>query len=226
MSARAEKLPVWAAPRWTWCSTVLAALLTLAVFLALPLLERMARVDDGGLAVRAVQTALPPPPPPAPPPAPPRPPEDRRANAPKPRLQSVRARMIPAALAVALGRPGGDVGGDFALDFPLAAELPGADQPLVFEISDVDTVPRAVVNLPPLYPPQARNRRVEGEVLLEFVVTAAGEVEDARVIESRPAGVFDQAALLAVRRWRFEPGTRAGQPVPTRVRQPLTFRLE
>lgn len=62
---------------------------------------------------------------------------------------------------------------------------------------------RPVITIEPEYPVDARTRGVEGSVTVEFVVTASGGVEDVRVTESSPAGVFDQAALAAVRRWRY-----------------------
>lgn len=84
----------------------------------------------------------------------------------------------------------------------------------------------AIARLQPVYPDQLRFRRIEGEVLVEFLVTATGEVRNARVIESSPGGSFDRAALTAIRRWRFQPRRdEAGKPVPVRVRQHFKFTL-
>lgn len=83
----------------------------------------------------------------------------------------------------------------------------------------------AVVRTPPLYPPQARSRRIEGTVVVEFTVTERGEVEDPAIVEANPPGVFEQAVLQSVRRWRFKPKEKDGKPIAVRARQPLEFRL-
>jgi TonB family protein len=60
-----------------------------------------------------------------------------------------------------------------------------------------------------------------GVVRLLVLVDEHGKVEDAEVIESIP--VLDEAALRCVRKWRFEPGTRNGEPVPVYVVAPISF---
>jgi protein TonB len=66
---------------------------------------------------------------------------------------------------------------------------------------DRDVVP--LVRVDPLYPPQARQRRIEGWVDIEFTIGPAGTVDDPKVIGAHPRTVFEQAALRAVRRWRY-----------------------
>jgi periplasmic protein TonB len=84
----------------------------------------------------------------------------------------------------------------------------------------------AIARVQPAYPDQLRFRRIEGEVLVEFLVTATGEVRDARVIKGSPRGSFDRAALAAISRWRFQPRRgESGKPVPVRVRQHFKFTL-
>ncbi len=83
----------------------------------------------------------------------------------------------------------------------------------------------AVVRPPPWYPPEARSRRIEGRVVVEFTVTERGEVKDPVIVESSPPGVFDRAVLETVRRWRFHPKAQGGKPIAVRARQPLEFKL-
>jgi protein TonB len=70
----------------------------------------------------------------------------------------------------------------------------------------------------------ARTRRIEGYVELEFMVGVDGRAQDIRVVAADPPGVFDTAATRALMRWRFEPGTRNGQPQPMRSRTRIGFR--
>ncbi len=79
--------------------------------------------------------------------------------------------------------------------------------------------------MPPRYPFSARRRRIEGYVVVEFTVTETGEVEDVRVVEASPRGVFERAAISAIKRWRFKPKMREGKPIRVRARQKIEFKL-
>ena len=135
--------------------------------------------------------------------------------------------MLPLNLAMNLDLALGDVGGDFDLDFGIAAPaLSAATEDLVFELSDLDEPPRPLVRLRPIYPAQARMRQIEGAVVLEFVVRRDGKASDIKVVTAFPGDTFNDAAIRAVKRWRFTPGSRSGEPVPARVRQKISFKLE
>ena len=77
-----------------------------------------------------------------------------------------------------------------------------------------------------VYPEAARASGVEGRVVVRYDVTADGNVVNAVVEASEPPGVFDEAALAAVRSWRFRPRVERGEVVsaPGRVSE-LLFRL-
>ncbi|MBV6415583.1 MAG: hypothetical protein CMLOHMNK_00095 [Steroidobacteraceae bacterium] len=66
-------------------------------------------------------------------------------------------------------------------------------------------MPKATRRAPPKYPADAERKGIEGYAIIEFGLTADGHTRDLRVAESSPEGVFDDAALAAVRSWRFEP---------------------
>jgi TonB family protein len=65
----------------------------------------------------------------------------------------------------------------------------------------------------PEFPPAARQKGVEGWVDLEFTVRKDGSLGNVTVTGAQPAGVFEQSALDAVRRWRYQPVLENGQPV-------------
>ncbi len=65
----------------------------------------------------------------------------------------------------------------------------------------------------PIYPPLARSERIEGAVVVRYGVSVDGRVINARVESAQPEGVFEDAALKAVRSWRYNPALRDGEPV-------------
>jgi periplasmic protein TonB len=75
---------------------------------------------------------------------------------------------------------------------------------------------------PPDYPESALAQHVAGSVTVQFTVDVNGEPRDIHVIEATPPGVFDRAALTAIKHWRYAPlivnGTAVEVPVKTLVR--------
>jgi TonB family protein len=78
--------------------------------------------------------------------------------------------------------------------------------------------------VPPAYPQQALANDVRGEVRVRITVDTEGRVKNAEVLASAPAGVFEQAALAAVRRWRFRPAEADGQAIEATTVTALVFR--
>src|SRR5258705_3273581 len=70
--------------------------------------------------------------------------------------------------------------------------------------------PRKTVNVLPRYPAIAMAAHIEGVVILDAVIDATGRVTDVRVVRSLP--LLDQAAIDAVRQWRFTPTVLNGDP--------------
>lgn len=199
-----------------------AAVLTFLMFALLPAVQMWNLPDvEGLIALRDVDAvALPAPPPPAvfdPLPLPEPVPEPIRIELPAP-TPSVPAPSLPLP-NLALPSFAGDFG---ALLGGMGWEI----DPGIFTLGEIDTPPRPLAQVPPIYPLSARQSGIEGQVDLEFVVTREGRVTEIRVIESRPGNIFVGAARAAVERWRFEPAQRGGEPVAVRVQVPLQFRLD
>jgi periplasmic protein TonB len=213
-------------PPWTVRSVFAAGFLTIATYMLLPYLEMLSTRPEPSATVRSVGTReipLPPPPPAKRDIAQPRP----ARRPPKPELRPARPHRIPLTAAMSLDVAMGDIGGDFDLGF--AVEAPGMDESagnLVFQLAELDQPPSPLVRLPPVYPPQARMRRTEGVVVLEFVVDADGKTRNIEVVMSQPGNVFTRAAVRAASRWRFQPGKKNGRPVAVRVKQKVAFQLE
>ena len=84
--------------------------------------------------------------------------------------------------------------------------------------------PKKIVDVPPVYPPVAKEAGVSGVVIIEARIGADGGVEDARVLRSIP--LLDQAALDAVRQWRFVPTLLNGQATPVMITLTVNFTLD
>src|SRR6267143_43908 len=77
----------------------------------------------------------------------------------------------------------------------------------------------------PDYPVSALTQRLAGSVTLEFTVNTSGEPRDIHVVEATPPGVFDQAAINAVKHWRYAPLLVDGALVEVPVRTRMRFEL-
>lgn len=77
----------------------------------------------------------------------------------------------------------------------------------------------------PVYPMGLRMAGASGNVVVGFTVSVEGRVVDAWIARSTHPG-FDDAALDAVRAWRFEPGRVGGRPVTTRMNVPIHFSID
>ena len=84
--------------------------------------------------------------------------------------------------------------------------------------------PVAIVRSAPPYPEAARKMRIEGVVLVEAVIDEAGNVVDARVLKEIGMGC-GQAAVEAIRAWRYEPATLNGRPVSVYLEVRVSFQL-
>ena len=91
--------------------------------------------------------------------------------------------------------------------------------------SDTDVLP--LVRIPPDYPPRAVERGIEGWVIVRFTITATGAVKDPVIVDAQPKGIFDQAVLRSIVRWRYNPKVEGGVPVErVGVQTKLTFVLK
>jgi protein TonB len=83
--------------------------------------------------------------------------------------------------------------------------------------------PKRLVNFNPIYPPIALAARKEGLVILEALISEDGTVREVRVL--RPAPLFEEAAITAVRQWRFTPTLLNGERVPIVMTVTVGFTL-
>ena len=83
--------------------------------------------------------------------------------------------------------------------------------------------PRKVHDVPPVYPEQARSAGIAGLVIVEATIDATGTVTAAKLLRGQP--LLDEAALAAVRQWRYEPTVLDGVAVPVVMTVTVAFTL-
>jgi protein TonB len=114
---------------------------------------------------------------------------------------------------VAGGVAGGVVGGLIAV----------APPPVRVRVGGNIKAPRLLHRVDPAYPPLARQARITGQIFLQAVVDRRGHVQDVRVIKGIP--LLSEAALEAVKQWRYLPLLLNGEPVEFELTVTVTFGL-
>jgi protein TonB len=120
------------------------------------------------------------------------------------------------------GQPGGVAGGTAG---GLPGGVVGGRGREVVKAEVAAKPPMIVKRVLPEYPAEARARRIEGQVLLRAVVDEEGRVEGGITV-LRSAPLLDDAAVAALRQWRFTPGRdRDGNAVRVQIDVPMRFQL-
>ena len=104
-----------------------------------------------------------------------------------------------------------------------APPAPPPAQPAPIHVGGSIRPPRKIHDVAPVYPALALSARKEGIVILEAEIGEDGHVRNARLLRSIP--LLDEAAMAAVRQWRFTPTLLNGQPVPVVMTVTVAFTL-
>ncbi len=96
---------------------------------------------------------------------------------------------------------------------------------LSFRVDGKRSQPRVTDQERPIYPFAMRANGMKGEVIVDFIVDLEGRVRNAYVVRSLNPS-FDDPAIEAVRRWKFEPGRIGERPVNTHMQVPIIFTLD
>lgn len=112
-----------------------------------------------------------------------------------------------------------------SLAFLLAGFLNGQELPSgVHRVGNGVSAPRLTVRAEPLYTEPARRTGLEGTVILSAIINANGVPENIQIVKRLGLGL-DQKALDAISQWKFEPGTKDGQPVAVFAQIEVSFHL-
>jgi protein TonB len=113
---------------------------------------------------------------------------------------------------------------------PAPVEKPADPQPAV-PTAPAPVIPPStdayqLTNTKPSYPKWARERRLQGTVLLKVLVKANGTVGELKIEKSSGVKALDSAALKAVSSWRFQPATQDGQAIDEWYDLPIEFGMK
>jgi TonB family protein len=97
-----------------------------------------------------------------------------------------------------------------------AVDFPASQSVIAPEVIEYTT--------PPLYSEEARRRRIEGIVSIEARIDLEGRANQARVVRGLGSGL-DENALVALRQWRFRPGTQEGRALEMIAEVDIEFNL-
>lgn len=101
---------------------------------------------------------------------------------------------------------------------------PDAVADKVYEVGGEVKSPKLVHYVEPAFSPKSKEAYVEGTVKISTVVTKAGDATNPQVLSGLNAEE-DRTAIEALKQWKFDPGTRNGQPVNVRVTVEINFHL-
>jgi len=146
-------------------------------------------------------------------------------RAPQPERRAVygvskRSLTTPDGESVKLGNTLAKEADDRKLRPEDAESLPiPADEFMVTSMPELDSE----IRIP--YPPEAREKRIQGAVVMDLLIDAEGRIREARLIQGPGAGL-NEAALSAVRSFKFKPARIQAQSVAVRIRYAYRFVLE
>ena len=198
---------------------VLAFALTLAIFALLPFLHLLPSllVSSGPTQNVTIADDIPPVVV-----TPPEQKEKEKEKLEKPDLEEPKPKLNLTQIEALLNVGPGDIGVSFSTDF---ANLVNIDDALeIFDPEDLEKMPRALFQNQPVYPYYLKQQRIEGWVVLEWVITDKGRVTRIRV-HSSSHSEFQRAAIESVMNSKWQPGEINGKAVNSRVRQRIEFNL-
>ncbi len=152
------------------------------------------------------------------------------------KIAMIREEQPPPALSsggvlggVPGGIPGGQLGGVIGgiigstSNINVVPRAPKPEPAVRVRVSQGVSVGRLINKVEPVYPPLARNARVQGQVVLTAIISRDGTIQDLRVLSGHP--LLIQAALDAVRQWRYKPFLLSGEPVEVETTVTVNFTL-
>jgi protein TonB len=212
--------------------SIVVHLVVLLVLVVIPLADVVLPIPVTSMPSYVLAAALPPPPAPVPVRTVPTTstPSPASSGAPTQAPDHIVPESVTAPPSIAVdggdsGIPG--VGVESGIVTPTPPPPPAPEQPRPqgpVRVAQLPEPPHKIGDVRPVYPEIARAAHKEGTVILEAVLDPTGRVTQLRVIRSEP--LLDQAALDAVRQWRYSPSMFYGKPVSVLMTITVRFTLQ
>lgn len=220
--------------RWTGLVSTVAQLVLVGFLVLMPFIFTEA-LPKGQLTTWLV---APPPPPPPPPPAAPQVQHVQKVSEivdgalrtpskiPK-KIQMIKEEETPASTGVSGGVvggvPGGSAGGVIGGIIGSAAPPPKVATPQKLRVSSGVADGLKIHDVTPAYPQMARIAHIQGDVTLQATISKSGVIENLRAVNGHP--ILIQAAMDAVRQWKYKPYILNGEPVEVETTVVVKFHM-
>ncbi|HEV7674216.1 MAG TPA: TonB family protein [Candidatus Angelobacter sp.] len=221
--------------KWTGLISTLVQLGLVGFLVLLPLIFTEA-LPKGQLTTWLV---APPPPPPPPPPAAPQIQHVQKVSEivdgalrtpskiPK-KVQMIQQEEAPQQNSgvvggVVGGVPGGSSGGVIGGIIGSAAPPPKVATPQKLRVSSGVAEGLKTHDVQPTYPQMARIAHIQGDVLLQATISKSGVIENLRAVQGHP--ILIQAAMDAVKQWKYKPYILNGEPVEVETQIRVQFHM-
>jgi TonB family protein len=134
------------------------------------------------------------------------------------REKNFSGRTVEASDSAVGGNPAPISNAGSAAAVPAPTAAPPATKPPAVDVTPAKIIKRVTPVVGSDVPPKA-----SGFVIVKFDIGENGRVGNVAVVESTPAGIFDDAALTAVRKWVYEPRRENGVAVSSQAKARLVF---
>jgi protein TonB len=203
--------------KYTGIFAVLGGLIaTIAVFVAIPLSQKLSQMLDPKQAEPPEMTV--------------EPPEEMDFETEEPPEEMEEEpepeEMVEESSDLDMGIDLGDLtagtGGGFVMEIPNFGMKGGEDA----IGGDLDAPPQPTSKIQPTYPNSLLSQGKGGRVLVSCTIDATGKVVGTSIKSSSGHPDLDKAAINAVNRWKFKPGTKGGKPVKSVAVVPFNFEVK
>lgn len=220
--------------KWTTPLSFLVQAVLIGILVLIPL------ILTEGLPTRMLMAAIVAPPPPPPPPPPPAPVQHVQrvseivngelrtpSKIPK-KVEMIKEDEAPPPSTgvvggVVGGVPGGSAGGVLGGLISSTAPPPKVAAPQKLRISSGVAEGNLINKVEPPYPQMAKIAHVQGDVVLQALISKQGTIENLRAISGHP--ILLQAAMDAVKQWRYKPYMLNGEPVEVETTITVRFHM-
>jgi len=220
--------------RWTTPLSFLVQVLLIGILVLIPL------IMTDALPTRLLMAAIIAPPPPPPPPPPPAPTvhvqrvseivngELRTPSKIPKKIEMIKEDEAPppntgVVGGVVGGVPGGSAGGVLGGLITSTAPPPKVAAPQKLRVSSGVAIGLLVNRVEPQYPQMAKIAHVQGDVELQATISKTGTIENLRAVSGHP--ILIQAAMDAVKQWRYKPYLLNGEPVEIETTITVKFHM-